>query len=299
MARRLPPLVASLGLLVVLAALLDRYRDLDATAPAIRVTFTVPEVLVAATTLVVTLAAIVMLVAARSRRAKEDEEAPPERESFRRTWWGQIIAPILAMIPLIVIVVIMWMDGGHLASELLALGRWLNGGAGAGDGANPPIIVSLPWLGWTVGLIALLVALLLLAIALLVLFAERVAAWLTGPPEVGEAEALLEVVDDGLDDLADELDPRAAIIAAYRRFERASARARVPRAPWQTAGEFMREAQRHLPIPAAAVERLTHLFELARFSDHPVLARDREVARGCLEEIRAALVAPEAPVVVA
>ena len=73
---------------------------------------------------------------------------------------------------------------------------------------------------------------------------------------------------------------------------------RRPRAPWQTPGEFMREAQRHLPIPAAAVERLTRLFELARFSDHPVLARDREVARDCLHEIRAALVAPEAPVAV-
>jgi len=126
-----------------------------------------------------------------------------------------------------------------------------------------------------------------------------VAAWLSGPSEVGEAEALLEVVDDGLDDLADEPDPRAAIIAAYRRFERASARARVPRAPWHTPGEFMREAQRHLPIPAAAVERLTRLFELARFSDHPVHARDRDLARGCLEDIRAALVTPEAPVAVA
>ena len=299
MARRLPPLVASLGLLAVLAALLDRYRDLEATAPAIRVTFSVPEALVVATTIVITLTAIVMLVAARSRRAAEDAEAEPERESFRRTWWGQVVAPVLAMIPLLAIVAVMWMDGGRLASDLLAFGRWLNSGAGTVDPANAPTVVSLPWLGWTVGLVALVVALLMLAIALVVLFAERVAAWLAGPAPADEADALLEVVDEGLDDLDDVPEPRAAIIAAYRRFERAAARSRVRRAPWQTAGEFMREAQRHLPIPALAVERLTRLFELARFSDHPVRGSDRDLARACLEEIRAALVTEEAPVAVA
>jgi hypothetical protein len=297
--RRLPPLVASLGLLAVLAALLARHRDLEATAPAIRVTFTVPEALVAATTIVIAVTAIVMLVAARSRRAAEDDEEQPERETFRRTWWGQVLAPVIAMIPVLAIVIVLWMDGGRLASELLAFGRWLNGGAGAVDPASAPVVVPLPWLGWTVGLVALVVALLMLACALVVLFAERVATWLSGPVEPAEAEALLEVVDEGLDDLADEPDPRAAIIAAYRRFERAAARARVRRAPWQTAGEFMREAQRHLPIPALAVERLTRLFERARFSDHPVHARDRDLARACLEEIRAALVEAEAPVAVA
>jgi hypothetical protein len=298
-ARRLPPLVASLGLLAVLAALLDRYRDLDAAAPAIRVTFTVPEALVAATTIVIAATAIVMLVAARSRRASEDAEAEPQREPFRRTWWGQVLGPVIAMIPLLAIVAIMWMDGGRLANELLAFGRWLNGGAGVVDPANAPVVVPLPWLGFTVGLVALVVALLMLACALVVLFAERVAAWLSGTEEAGEAEALLEVVDEGLDDLADEPEPRAAIIAAYRRFERAAARARVRRAPWQTAGEFMRDAQRHLPIPGLAVERLTRLFELARFSDHPVRASDRDLARACLEEIRAALVREETPVAVA
>jgi hypothetical protein len=298
-AGRLPPLVAGLGLLALLAALLDRHRDLAAAAPAIRVSFSVPEVLVVATTLVLALTVIVMLVAARSRRAAEDAEAEPERESFRRTWWGQVLAPVLAMIPLIAIVVLLWMDGGRLAGDLLAFGRWLQGGAGAGEGADAPPVVALPWLGWTVGLIALAVALLMLAVALLVLFAERIAAWLAGGPEPGDAAGLLEVVDDGLEDLADEPEPRAAIIAAYRRFERAAARARVSRAPWHTAGEFMREAQRLLPIPATAVERLTWLFELARFSDHPVHAGDRELARACLEEIRAALVAAEARVVVA
>ena len=299
MAGRLPPLVAGLGLLAVLAALLDRHRDLDAPTPAIRVAFSVPEALVAATALVLTLAAIIMLVAARSRRASEDDAVQPERQSFRRTWWGQILAPVLAMTPLLAIVAVMWMDGGRLAGDLLAFGRWFTGAGGGPDPADTRAVVTLPWLGWTFGLIALAVALLMLAVALLVLFAERVAAWLSDRTARDEAAELLDVVDDGLDDLADEPDPRAGIIAAYRRFERAAARSRVHRAPWHTAGEFMREAQRHLPIPASAVERLTRLFEIARFSDHPVRASDRDLARACLEQIRASLVATEAPRVVA
>jgi len=55
---------------------------------------------------------------------------------------------------------------------------------------------------------------------------------------------LSEAVQDGLDDLANEPDARTAIIRCYRRFERVAARASVPRAPWQTPEEFMRETLR-------------------------------------------------------
>jgi hypothetical protein len=44
-----------------------------------------------------------------------------------------------------------------------------------------------------------------------------------------------------------------------------------------------------LPVPAPPVERLTGLFELARFSDHPVNPAARDAACDCLDEITAAV----------
>jgi Domain of unknown function (DUF4129) len=44
-----------------------------------------------------------------------------------------------------------------------------------------------------------------------------------------------------------------------------------------------------LALPPDAVERLTRLFELARFSHHPLDAQERDGARDALETIRASL----------
>ena len=90
-------------------------------------------------------------------------------------------------------------------------------------------------------------------------------------------------------DLRTEPDARLAIIRAYGRFERALAGARAPRAVWQTPAEFMRTTLARLPVAAAPVRRLTALFEIARFSAHPVEPEARDAACDCLDEIGAAL----------
>ena len=82
---------------------------------------------------------------------------------------------------------------------------------------------------------------------------------------------------------------RVAIIRAYGRFERALAGARAPRAVWQTPAEFMGTTLARLPVAAAPVRRLTALFEIARFSAHPVGAEARDTACDCLDQIGAAL----------
>jgi len=150
-------------------------------------------------------------------------------------------------------------------------------------------VVSLPWLGWLLGLVGLVAGLASLAVALVLLFAERIADWLERRDRRATAEPLREVVEESLDDLTAETDPRTAIIRCYRRFERFAAEARVPRAPWQTSSEFVREALSRLALPRIPVEQLTWLFELARFSDHPLEPGELDRARACLEAIRAAL----------
>jgi len=51
----------------------------------------------------------------------------------------------------------------------------------------------------------------------------------------------------------------------------------------------MRETLRRLALPYPTVDRLTRLFELARFSVHPLGSSERDSARACLEEIRSEL----------
>jgi hypothetical protein len=80
-----------------------------------------------------------------------------------------------------------------------------------------------------------------------------------------------------------------AIVLAYARFEAALATARAPRSSWQTPAEFMRTTLARLPLPAAPVERLTALFELARFSDRPLGGEARDAACDCLDAITSAL----------
>ena len=60
-------------------------------------------------------------------------------------------------------------------------------------------------------------------------------------------------------------------------------------AVWQTPAEFMRATLARLPLPAAPVRRLTALFEVARFSAHPLGLEARDVACDCLDEIGTAL----------
>ncbi len=69
----------------------------------------------------------------------------------------------------------------------------------------------------------------------------------------------------------------------------------MPRRPWQTPTEFMRAVLSKLPLPPAPVRSLTGLFEIARFSRHPVGEAERDRAWRSLTEIRATLDTPTEP----
>jgi hypothetical protein len=112
---------------------------------------------------------------------------------------------------------------------------------------------------------------------------ERVAADDTPRPPLTAA------VEDSLEDLRAEPDPRRAIIRCYARFERAAADSGLARDPWLTPMEFMREALERLPVSRTAVSTLTGLFELARFSHRALESAERARALEALDEIKAAI----------
>jgi len=285
-------LVAGAGLFLAMTALLAGARA-PADMPSFRLRAAVPDALLFASGAAFTLAVAIVIGIALSRDRRREVE--PVEEPSKLPWWLQALTKVLPLLPLLLTLVVFSVGWPYVESSLLAWSRFVMF-AGSDPGAPQPEIpvISLPWLGWLTGLVLLLAGLATLGVALVLLFAERIARWWDARAGGEGTEPLSEAVQEGLDDLATEPDARAAIIRCYRRFERVAARARVVRAPWQTPDEFMREALERLVLPHRAVDRLTRLFELARFSAHPLGTAERDAARACLEDIGAELEREEA-----
>jgi hypothetical protein len=100
------------------------------------------------------------------------------------------------------------------------------------------------------------------------------------PPTADPAAA----VDDALDALDRETDPRRAIIAAYVRMERALDRAGLGRREHEVPREYLARVTGALRGDARAARRLTALYEEARFSVHPM---DEGMRADAVEALRA------------
>ena len=110
------------------------------------------------------------------------------------------------------------------------------------------------------------------------------------------AEAVAAIIDDTLEDLRNETDPRRAVVAAYARMERVLAVHGLPRDRAEAPAEYLERALEELSASASSASRLTRLFEWARFSDHPVEPGMKEQAITALEAVRDELTAPLTPV---
>jgi hypothetical protein len=110
------------------------------------------------------------------------------------------------------------------------------------------------------------------------------------------AEQLALALDDALDDLRAEADPRRAIVAAYARMERVLAASGVARHASETADEYLGRLLRVIAPDSEAVARLTGLFTQAKFSHHDIDATMKEDAIDALEQVRDELrPAPDGP----
>src|SRR2546428_12642386 len=220
-------IVAGGGLLLTLTALLGAPRG-GTDRPSVPLRVEVPDILLLAGATAFALAAVIVIgigLTPNRRRPELDEEL---FERYRRflalPWWLQVLLRLLPILPLIALIAAFWFAWPNLEESFFAWGRRL---FTAPDASETPIsetpVVSLPWLGSLLGLLALGVGLASLAAALLLLFAERLGAWGSRRRRTWADEPLLEAVDESLDDLASEPDARVAIIKCYRRFERVAA----------------------------------------------------------------------------
>jgi len=240
-----------------------------------------------------TLAAVVFVVdlvrRARTRRREEDEEAARGPEPARIPPWLRVVTQVLSLTYFVLLAYVLWQRGVPFMSMMLGPA------GGALDAVAPEApMVAPPVVTWTFGILALVAGLGALAFALWVAFGDRLADWLgSGADDDTPRPPLTAAVEDSLEDLRAEADPRRAIIRCYARFERAAADLGLVRDPWLTPMEFMREAVERLPVPRSAVPTLTRLFELARFSRRALGPAERDRALEALDEIRAAIAPDE------
>ena len=166
------------------------------------------------------------------------------------------------------------------------------GGAGAGDPGFPgqlkpgqPTPSSeqgrAPHVVWplAIGLGALIAAGIVLAV---VIGRRRARADGLTPEALAE---LAQALDEAIDDLRRDPDPRRAVVAAYARMEQALSVYGLPRKPAETPYEYLHRVARQLEAeqPVAA---LTELFELAKFSEHSVDETMRGRAIDALTAVR-------------
>lgn len=101
-----------------------------------------------------------------------------------------------------------------------------------------------------------------------------------------------ELVEESLDVLLRERDPRQAVIRAYAAMEVSFGRQGFPRQPFEAPLEYLARVLGQLRIRPDRVAALTELFELARFSHHPIAEAHRTEAIDLLREIRHELTTP-------
>jgi hypothetical protein len=290
--RQLPWLIAlASGFIVALAALLAPAGAPDIELPA-RVALGLPTPLIAVVLLVLVIVEFVMLgfvlfSGRRRRKRKEADEFELYHEHPPVSPW---LGALLLVWTLLLVVATVYL----VRHGVPPLVQWPSGRGAPPPGVEtPPSVVapgverpfvSMPVLTWSIAAVATLVAAGGVGLLLWLFLGHRLGRSHGSAAE--PAPFLAEAVDESLDDLRREHDARVAIVKCYRRFEQTMARARVPRQPWETPVEYMHAALTRLALPGPAVQALTDLFEIARFSDHPVGAAEHEAAWTCLTEIR-------------
>jgi len=104
--------------------------------------------------------------------------------------------------------------------------------------------------------------------------------------EITVTQELLAMLDETLDDLRAETDPRKAVIAAYARMEKILAAHDLPRRPSEAPLEYLRRVLTELRVTEDAVTKLTTLFERAKFSEHEIGPEAKEEAIDALVSLR-------------
>ncbi len=155
-----------------------------------------------------------------------------------------------------------------------------------GSGTQPLVDqVSSPTAGYTLFMMVVVIYGGIALVALWVLFEERGYAPASTPRDDPHVRQVRRAMQAGLRELREHADPRQAIIACYARLEYLLEDHGVPAYHHLTPQEYMGAALRGLDLPLDAFTGLIRLFELARYSLHPLDDVARAAATSHLERL--------------
>jgi hypothetical protein len=200
-------------------------------------------------------------------------------ETPKRRRWGEMLI-VLGMIVLILFLLSASGRLGDRDGQTGPLVDTIGGQEPQGRLLDRPL--ETPPIDWVVVLTVFAVALVAFAAAAGMLVRGN----RTVRRQVEARKALAQILDDTLDDLRAEKDPRRAVIAAYSRMERSLASYGLPRRPFEAPVEYLARVLEELRSATSSAKRLTHLFERAKFSQHTIDPGMKEEAIDAVATLR-------------
>ena len=148
----------------------------------------------------------------------------------------------------------------------------------------------LPWVAGGVG-----ACLVLLLSGALIQRRRRLLAALALPEDGLESprRELHELFGISIAEIERESDPRRAVIRAYAAMETTLVRHKLGRRPFEAPGEYLSRVFSTLRLSRRPAERLTELFERARFSEHAIGSEMKRESIAALGELRSELEAKQ------
>jgi Domain of unknown function (DUF4129) len=281
-----------LGVLLYLSGLASTMQLGDASARGFLLVPALPTPLYVAMLLVILAGVGLTLLASIVQRRRKPQGPPSPRESETPKSLWQSVLTTLAWLALMVLGLRWLIRHGAEVQAFLDRIRTEVGAMQAmlGSGTRPVVDqVSSPVAGYTLFVIVIAIYGSIGLIALWVLLEDKGYGHDSAPAQDPQVRRVRRAMTAGLRELRTHTEPRQAIIACYARMEHLLEDHGVPALRHLTPQEYMGTALRGLDLPLDACAGLIQLFELARYSVHPLDDSARLTAIAHLERLTAHL----------
>ena len=282
---------ALLGSVLYLSGLAATLQLGDANLPGILLIPALPTPLYMVMAVVVfSGVGVTLLVSLRQRRRRAELAAQRQDEAVR-TPWQTFISTLGTLTLLLVVVVWMLRHGPEVTQFLDRLRAQMNLAQELLESGTHSLVqhVHSPTTGYTMFTVVVLMYGGLGLLGLWILCEGWGKMRFPGAADDPRPRQVQRAVAAGLQELRTHRDPRQAIIACYARLEYLLEDYGVPAYGHLTPQEYMGTALRDLDLPAEAFAGLVALFELARYSLHPLDDTARTTAMAYLEQLNAHL----------